>query len=162
MAAAIPLAIVAATAVTAYSAYEQGRRQKSIAEDNQRIANENAAAILEAGKKGSEAKIKEGKRFLSAQYALDLGKSGFTSEGTPTWLADYTAAQFDEDAATIYENAVKDSRLVRQKGQIEAMQGQYAYEGGLLTAVGTGLKGASEGYLGYKYGPSVYGPRLRT
>lgn len=102
----IPL-LITATAVSAYSAYQQGQtaaaqaKQEAAWHDyNAKVAKREAEAERKAAEFESTQHAKAAKQLLARQRAL-VGASGVTMEGSPLLVAEDTAAQLALEGANI-------------------------------------------------------------
>jgi len=102
----IPL-IIAATAVTAYSQYEEGRSAAAQAraeaawhDYNAKVAQREDEAERQAAAYETQQHKREAGQFLARQRAA-VGKAGVTMEGSPLLVAEDTAAQLALESSMI-------------------------------------------------------------
>ena len=154
--AAIPL-IIASTAVTAGSAVLAGVQAKRQGEEQQKIAEFNAAieerravaerdAALDASRKFEE----RGKRLTGAQRVAFAKGGVLASEGTPLLVMEETLADLEEDRLRIAEEGFLRGSFFESSAQVLRAQcrsfvarGRAARTGSILSAGGSLLTGGA-------------------
>lgn len=129
-------AMIAGTAMSAFSSVRAGQQQKKWYDYNASVARQNATFEADSLERKGEA--------LKGQQRVMFGRAGVTPEGTPTAVMADTAGNLARDVAAI---RYKGARL----GDIQEMQGENAEEAGYWGAGTTVLTG-----LGSMFGPKVY------
>jgi len=159
----IPM-IIGSTAVTAYSAVEQGRQAKSQSRQQADIAARNAQMAEQQAEEQRVAAAAEavrieeqGEALKSRQRAL-YSKGGVEIKGSSLAVLVDTAAKTAADAAEVRRQGVISSISSQAQGDVMRAQGAAAKAKGaaagrasILSATGTGLSGAAKvGYMKYQ------------
>lgn len=148
IAVAAVVASIAATAVSATAAIEQGQAQKDTANANaeaQRkaaISTENAAATQAYEKKQEARKIAAAGTAAAAAGGVD------PTTGTALTLDTQTIGYGELDQLRIINNAQRTAWGYQAQGSIDNLQGNQAALGGYVQGGATLLGGASRAYFG--------------
>ena len=142
---AAPLAMAAATLFSAYSSIQQGKASQDIGNYNQAVMGQEAVAAESEAAYDAKLKREAGIRAVATMRAQEA-KSGFVQLGTPSWVQEETASEYEKDAAAILAQGMTKASTLRSKGNIYGMQGAAAARGGSLSATGTLLQGAANIY----------------
>jgi len=155
------VALVAATAASAYAGYssnqmakQNANAQKQMAEYNQRVAENNAQLAIQQGGQQEEAQRREARQSLGQQRAA-LAESGIGFDGTGGDLYQQSATDAELDALNIRYNADLQSASFKNNASLEGYQAQVYgkqakdYGNAANVAVGTELL---SGYSGYASG----------
>jgi hypothetical protein len=150
---------VAAAAVQAFGQYKAGQDQKSLAQYNESVAQQNAEAISQKTAFDVQTQKDKARRLMSIQR-VNYAKSGVEiSEGTPldVLLQQVKDAEL-ETLSTQYTGKVAYNKAMSQ-GDSYGWQGERAAEAATIGAVGTIMKAPVEyenaqmmGKLRGKYG----------
>ncbi len=146
-------AIIAALAAVggAAATYESGRKQASIAEDNAKIANEDADAVIRQSQEAAAFKRAQIKRLLASGRAFEAG-SGFTAAGTPELVSATVQEEGEKDAMAILAQGLSNASRVRSGARISLEQGQSVAEGKQWEAGSTLLASGSNIYTQWNKG----------
>lgn len=147
----VAAAAAIAAIVGAAATYESGRKQASIAEDNQKIANADAQAVIDQSQQAADLRRAQIKRLIASGRALE-GGSGFAYSGTPELVATTVANEGEKDAMAILAQGLTNASRLRAGGRIQMEQGKAAEEGSQYAAAGTLL----QSYANWN------NPRIRT
>lgn len=142
------LTIAAATA-SAYSQYQQGEYQKEVADQNARIAEDEASLALQRGAIAKGVERMKGAQEIGAARAAQ-GTSGveLTSGSALDVISD--AAMLNElDAQTIGNNAAREAWGYRVQATNDRAQGRLAQAAGRYGAAATLIGGAAQAGSGY-------------
>jgi hypothetical protein len=143
-------ASVAATAVSATVAIEQGITAKATADQNAK--NQRQAAISQenvGAQQAADAKLKA--RKVAASGVAAAGAGGIDpNTGTPLTLAGQTTEFGELDSLRIINNASRTAWGYQAQAGIDEMQGSQAQTAGAMNAGATLLGGASNAYFGYQ------------
>lgn len=154
----LPLLLLAAgTGVAAYGAYQQGQAAKTEAKNAETIANYKADVAEKEGIANRQAKQAEAdrmRRIAAAEEASDrtiFNASGITGGGSVLTVLSNKAKNYELDILnTMREGDIAYQRGLNQKASYGleaksyASQAKYAGRGGILSATGTVLAGASK------------------
>lgn len=153
--AAALIIMAAATAVTAYSAYSAGEREKHARDYNAKMAEYQARTAREAAEVRREIYAKKAARQLATMRAR-YGASGVDiSEGSPLLVLMESAGEAAKDELRIKYGGEAESWGLLSEAQKEREAGQGAYAGGVLSAGGSLLSGAAKGYSMYSGGKGI-------
>ncbi len=146
-------AIVAALAAVggAAATYESGRKQASIAEDNARIAHQDADAVIRQSQEQAAFKRAQIKRLLASGRAFEAG-TGFIFAGTPEIVAGTVQEEGEKDAMAILAQGLSNASRVRSGARISLEQGQAVSEGKQWEAGSTLLASGSNIYTNWNKG----------
>lgn len=117
----------------AAATYESGRKQASIAEDNAKIANEDADAVIRQSQEQAAFKRAQIKRLLASLRAGE-GGTGFTSAGTPAIVEATVQEEGEKDAMAILAQGLSNASRVRSGARISLMEGEAKKEAGQYAA----------------------------
>ena len=146
---AVAVAVIAA-ATSAYATYSAGENAKEVGEYNKKVADN---AALDAAQRGSieAADHRQKVRQMISRQNASFSAGGLdASTGTPLEIMTETAGMGELDALRIVNNAQRQGAGLKAQGELEMFKGNAAYRGGMLTAGGTLLGGASNAYYGGK------------
>lgn len=136
--------MIAATALSAKSSYDQGQVAKQVGRNNAQMAE---TAAMDAQKRGEEeaaavqrkgASLKSAQRVSLASKGLDLGY------GTAADLQDQTDFFTQSDAATVRTNAGREAWNLRARGQQSLALGKAEARNANMQAAGTLLSGGGQ------------------
>ncbi|OPL13591.1 MAG: hypothetical protein AVO39_10350 [delta proteobacterium MLS_D] len=144
----------ASTAVTAYSAIQQGQAQKDMAEYNAAVARANADAAVEAAAHEELQTREEARRLRGRMMAL-YGKSGITMEGSPLEVMADAAAEEELDVWAIRKTGSTKAARARSEAELSLMEGKARETSGYLQAGSSLLSGAAD------YGRATNRPRQK-
>lgn len=147
--------LIAGTAVSAYSAIQQGRAAEAQAQAEQDILNYNAAQKVKEAEEIRAAATEEAAKFakegrrLRGKQRVALARAGvLTSVGTPALLLEETAQELEADRLAILkqgflrgEFAESEAFGLRFQGKAAAARGRNIRRGSQLAAAGTLLTG---------------------
>lgn len=134
---------IAAAGVQTYSAYEQGKSQKAMADYNADVAKAEAAQLDKAGSVAAK-EIRDNKRRILSSQNVAYAKSGVQSAGTPLLVEINTAADEEYNAMmTSYNYGVKSSQAL-SSSRLSRMTGRSASRAGVLGAGSSLFSGASD------------------
>ena len=150
-------------AISAYSAYEQGKAaeeqgkfQAKIAARNAEQAQREAEGKRQAAAEAAIQKEREGRALKGRQRAL-YAKSGVELRGSPLSVLVETAQDIEADRLTILrEGAIAGSTdeyragIIRAEGSAAKKRGQAAKRASVLSAVGSSMTSAA--VAGKKFG----------
>lgn len=130
----------------AYSAYQQGKANKMVAESNRRIAEMKARDALKRGHE-TEARSRQGNRKVIGSQRAALAAQGIRVDfGSAADIQTETANIGELDALTIKNNALREAFGYTTQGQDSSMQGRLAYQAimtqGMDTLLTSGVKAA--------------------
>ncbi len=169
----IPL-IIAATSVSAYSAYQQGQTASAQAKAeaawharNAKVAEQEA----EAERRASEFEVDQQKRradkLLARQRAM-RGKSGVELTGSPLLVMEDTAAQLALESANLREIGHRRVSAYKEQSYLDFTKSRMARKSakgyrraGTLSALGETLGGGAQGAYMYSQGSPLWpgGPK---
>lgn len=129
-------AMVAGTALSAYSSIKAGQEQKKWYDYNAGVARENAAFEADQLTRKGEA--------LKGQQRVMYAKAGVTPEGTPTTVMADTSANLARDVAAIRYKGAKLADIQEQIGEGYEEAGYWGAGSTILTGIGSA------------FGPKVY------
>lgn len=135
---------LAASAVSAASAVQQGKTAAAVGRNNQIMAE---YAAQDAVKRGDEAAMRQQQRarqIMGAQRAGMAAKGLDLGEGTAAELQDQVDFFGAVDAQTARSNARRDAWAARASGNQAAAQGRFDQYNSNLQAFGSVLNGASQ------------------
>lgn len=156
--------MAAATAFSAYGAYQQGQSSKDLANYNAQVDQNNAKAkqyaAEDASRRGGiaeDAHRAKVRQMLGTQRATMAANGGdLTDQSSMNILSD-TARYGELDALTLRSNAAReawglnvqaDNDLAQAAGS--RFQGRAAARAGTMSAAGTLLNGGAQAYSAYK------------
>ena len=141
-AAAVPLMIIS-TAVSAYSAYQQGQAASEAANYNAKVANANAQMTEAQGVAASEALQRNQQRQIGAAMA-QYGASGVDpGSGSPMDVLQSSVREATLDQATTKYNYDVRANAYRNQSNLYGMQSSQASTAGMLNSLGALAQGAS-------------------
>ena len=147
------VAMIAATAVSAYGAYQQGQTAKKIANYNATMAEYSADDAIKRGSIAADQQRARARQIAAQQRAV-MGASGVESDtGTFGKVLEQTATLGELDARTIEANAQREAWGIRAHAAGSRYEGESAAQAGTLSAMGTLIGGAAQAYGLYsRYG----------
>lgn len=152
--AAVPIALSVATAVgggvVAYSQYQAGQAQKSLANTNARIADEQAQDARRRGQIEEDRRRDLTRQQLGAQRAALGANNVVSSTGTALGLLEETAEYGELDALTIRNNAARESFGYKVESANSRARGRIAGREGTLGGVATLIGGGAQAYGDYR------------
>ena len=154
MAAAIPIMMIAAAAVSAYSAVQQGKAAKAASAFNATIATQNAEISRDNAEAQATQQDRENLLRLGAIRAAQ-GKSGGTASGSVLDVLADTAAQGELERQNIVYQGELRARGFANTATLDEFGGKNAEKAGYLKAGSELLSGAGKAY-------SAYGSMTRT
>ena len=146
----------AATGISAYSAYQQGKTAEQQAKQeaawhayNARVSEREAEAERKAADEEAIQHARQAEQFKARQRAA-IGKSGVTMEGSPLLVLEDTAAQLALEESRIREMGLRRASAYKSQSILDFSKSRavsksakgYA-KAGLLSAGGSILQGAS-------------------
>lgn len=143
-----PAAVLAVTSVvsagfTATQQVRQGRYQKSVADYNAKVAENEAEETRSAGVEQENIQRRKTAELISKQRA-QLGAANVDlSSGSALQLQEETAALGEADALRIRSNFATQSESLRTGAALTRDQGGFAESAGRGRAIGTLLSGAT-------------------
>lgn len=138
------------TGAAAYSQYETGQANKKLANQNAKIASEQAADSQRRGAIAEDEKRAEIRARLGAQRATLGANNVVSTTGTPLGLLAETAQYGELDALTVRNNAARESYGFKVEGFNSRARGRIAAKEGTLGAAATLLGGGSQAFGNYK------------
>ena len=148
------IAMVLATAVSAYSSYESGQQQKKASEYNASVAEWQAGEARKAAELKASDYQKEAALRLSRMRA-SYGASGVeTTEGTPLLVLMESAKEAETDRQRILYGGEVSSWGLLSQATLDRYAGKGAARAGTLGAGASLLSGASSAasiYSSYQY-----------
>lgn len=142
---------VVSTVAQGYSAYQQGKFEKGVAEYNARQLENEATQTRNVGTE-REMEHREKVQQLIGQQSAAIGASGVTFSGSAAGLLQDTALQGEVDALRIRSNFQRQAQslddqagLTKAEGKAAAIAGRNAFAGSLLSAAGTAAGAAGGG-----------------
>jgi hypothetical protein len=149
--------IMAAAAVSAYGAYQQGKAQKQIANYNAQMQEYAAEDAIKRGTIAADqqrAKVRQ----IAAQQRAIMGASGVESDtGTFGRVLEQTATLGELDARQIEANAQREAWGLRSGATITRAEGDWAKKAGAMSAFSTLLGGAAQSYGVYNKNGKKWG-----
>lgn len=144
------IAAVAAAGTAAYSANEQGKNAKDVAEYNSEMQRRAALDAEQRGAIDAADKRQEVRRLIARQHAVMGGSGMDPNSGTNLGLMTETAGQGELDSLKIKYNAQRQAAGLNSQAELTTAQGNAAQSAGQLNAAGSLLSGASKaaGYYG--------------
>ena len=137
---------LAATAVTAYGAYQQGQGQKKVAEYNAKVADVQAEDATNRGFVAADQQ-RARVRQIAGQQTAAMGASGTTvGEGTTGLVLDQTATMGELDARQIELNAQREAWGLRSQAAGARFSGALSEQAGTMGAVGSLITGGVGAY----------------
>lgn len=133
---------VAAAAVSAYGAYQQGQAAKTQAKFNAKIADENAQSARAQSAMQQQQQDRENYKRLGAIRA-NQGASGGTMEGSALDVLGETAAQGELEKQNIGYRGEMQARGFTNTASLDLFGGKQAEKAGNIQAGSELLKGAS-------------------
>ena len=178
----IAVAIIAAGAISAYSAIEAGKQaerdakaQQILANRNAEIAEQKAKAELERAREEAEQFREEGEA-LQATQKVGYAKGGvLASIETPAEVIDKTERELDEDRLKILqegynaesfalsqaENLKYEGRIAKARGAAAKRGSYYQAAGSILSAIGGAAYASSSGGGGGNKPPASFNPNIK-
>lgn len=142
----LPLILLAAgTAISAWSAYEQGQQQAHAANDANTIRNLEAQEVLDRLNINKASIWDEANRFKTRQ-SLGIAASGRLSNDSTLSLLEDTNAQAVRAVYNAEKQAVYRAQSLQTEGMFAQQRGQEAARAGKITAFGTLLTGGLKAY----------------
>lgn len=136
------VASIAAAAVSAYAAIQQGQAAQATANYNAKIARNQAQAARDAASADAETKRRQYERVLASQRAR-FGASGVHAEGTPLLVMLESEEEAALDVARIRHGGAVASQGLEAEAKLHRFQGQQARRQSYLQASGSLLQGVS-------------------
>lgn len=149
---AIMVTMAAATAVSAYGQYQQGKAEKKMHDANARIQERNAQIALEKANYEAELASQKLRRAIGAQRAAQ-GASGYLMSGSALDLQEDSVTQGEMDRLAILYGGNVDAENWRSEADLSRMKGKAAKQAGTTAAFGTLLSGGAQtAYAGNRMG----------
>lgn len=141
---------IIAAGVSAYGSYESGQSQKEAAEYNAEVQRNAAKAEIQSGNIKAQ-EMRDKARRIAGTQAATFGAAGLdTTSGTPSDIITETRMFGELDALRAINNAESAAYGLKAQSELDLFQGRAAARGGMLTAGGTLLAGATRAYTDYK------------
>ena len=141
---------VIGTGVSAYGSYEAGQSQKEAAEYNAEVQHQAAKAEIQSGNIKAQ-EMRDKARRIAGTQAATFGASGLdTTSGTASDIISETRMFGELDALRAINNAERSAWGLNSQSELDLFQGRAAARGGMLSAGGTLLAGATRAYSDYK------------
>jgi hypothetical protein len=136
---------ILSTAVSAYTAYEQGKTQKEIAKQDSRQVKLDAIAEEQETREAIRRQRIQNKREQGAIRAR-IADSGAAMEGTPLTLFSLNAARQELELQDV--KRISDVRTSKAGRKAESLlyRGNQAYRGGVFSAGGSILSGTASAF----------------
>jgi hypothetical protein len=134
---------VVGTAVSAASAYQQGRYQKAAGKYQAKIAQEDANEALRAGAE-EEASFRKKARAQWGSNISNIGTSGISMGGSPLLVMSEVAEETEMEALNVRRGSGLQAGRLMSQSSIYESSGKQAYNQGLMRAGGTLMQGAGE------------------
>jgi len=150
MAAAIPYIMVAAAAVGAVAAVQQGRAAKAAGEYNARVAEQNAQYAREQSALQAQQADREGRLRLGAIRAAHGASGGAAAEGSVIDVLGDVASQNELERQDILYRGAALAGGFQGTANLDRMQGRTGQTTGYLKAGQALLDGASQSYKAYQ------------
>lgn len=149
---------IAGSAISAVSSYSQGKQQQAmynyqaqVAQQNAKIANENAAQERQQGLEEARLQRIKTLQAVGSQQAAMAANGMDITQGTSLDIIEDTAAMGELDALQIEHNAEKKALAYEQQANnfvnqsnIDLISGKNAYSAGKINAAAAGLNGLSK------------------
>jgi hypothetical protein len=146
IAAAVPIAMIAASALQAKSQYDTGKYNQQVAETNAEIDNRAAADAVQRGADDA-AKVRGQARRIAASQRAGTAASGVSVDtGSALDLLTETAGLGELEALTTLNNAQRQAYGYQVQGMNQTAQGRLARFQGNTQAVGSIMTGAAKAY----------------
>lgn len=137
-------ALIGSTALNAYADYSKGKQAKELAERNAQIAEEDARLAEENALGASRSKLEEVRRLISTQGSM-YSKAGVKLDrGTPSDVMGDSWDQGQQDAMAILAQGMASAKRLRAQAGNYRFEGEAAYKGGVLSALGDIAKGVAQ------------------
>lgn len=141
---------IIAAGVSAYGSYESGQSQKEAAEYNAEVQRNAAKAEIQSGNIKAQ-EMRDKARKIAGTQAATFGAAGLdTTSGTASDILSETRMFGELDALRAINNAESAAYGLKAQSELDLFQGRAAARGGMLTAGGTLLAGATRAYTDYK------------
>jgi len=151
-------AIVASSVTGGISSYQQGKSQQAmynyqaqVAEQNAKIAKDNAAMERQTGIEEARLQRMKTLRAVGSQQAAMAANGIDVTQGTPLDIIEDTSAMGELDALQIQTNYERKALSYEQQSNnyinqanTDIIAGKNAYKTGLINAASTGLNGISK------------------
>lgn len=152
------VATVASTALGAYSSYTQGKQQQAmynyqaqVAEENAKIANNNAAIERQTGIEEARLQRIKTLQAVGSQKTAMAANGMDVTQGTSLDIIEDTAAMGELDALQIQANYERKALAYEQQANnytneayMDAISAKNIYSSGVINAVSTGLNGVAK------------------
>jgi hypothetical protein len=145
--AALPVVLMAAsTAMAVAGAVKQGQAASQAANYNSQLATQNAGIAAAQGEAAAQAQSRDSQRRIGTEMAA-YGASGVQmSDGSPAdVLADSARSAALDNLTTRYNYQLKGLGY-QDQASLESAQSSNASAAGYLSAIGSGIGGASRAY----------------
>ena len=152
--AAAAVTSVATGGVNAYMQYQQGNFADDLSKVNQRVMNENARQVEQAGALEADRIRQQGRKVAASQAAALAANNLDISSGTPLDLLLDTVGDSELDAQTTRYNAAVDAGEMRFQGRTIRRQGRFDKRTSRFGAGATIL--GSAGQAAGQYGMAKY------
>lgn len=148
-------AAVAGTAVSAVSAIKQGQAQKSMANEQAKLQDTEAAQALEVAA-GNERDYRRESAFMLASRRAGLGAQGVRQEGTPQLVDESTVSESEIQALRIRQGGQREAANLKQQAAYTRKGGQAAATAGYYRAGASLLSGIGDVYSVGKGAPGFW------
>ena len=149
---------IASAALGAVSSYSQGKSQQAmynyqaqVAEQNKKIANQNAAQERQTGIEEARLQRMKTLQAVGSQQAAMAANGMDVTQGTSLDIIEDTSAMGELDALQIQTNYERKALAYEQQANnfqneanMDRIAGQNAYKSGVMNAAATGLNGISK------------------
>jgi len=141
---------IVAAGVSAYSSYESGQSQKKASEYNAEMQNRAAKQEIQQGNIKAQ-EMRDRARKIAGTQAAGFGAAGLdTTSGTASDILDESRMFGELDALRSINNAQRTAYGLQAQSELDLWQGHAAARGGMLSAAGSLLSGASNAAYTYK------------
>jgi hypothetical protein len=155
------VASLAATAMAAYSSYEQGKTQKDAYDYNARVNEQNAKAVREKSILDEEQSRERTKRLIGHQRTLYAKAGVDLSSGSPLLNFAETAAEGEEEAMAIRAGGNVGANQELNQATLNRFYGQNAKTAGSIGAASTFLSGLGQAGTAYAQGEKGFTSGMR-
>ncbi len=149
----LPMALmVGGTALSAASAYQQGRYQNAMSKYQARVSEQDANEQLMAGAE-EEASFRKKARAQWGTNIRNIGMSGVTMTGSPLLVMSEIAEETELEANNIRRTGQVQANRSLSNASAYRISGKNAYQQGIMGAGATLMQGGSKVYgMGVKKG----------
>lgn len=145
--AAIPLIMsVIGSAVSAYSMYQQGKAQESVAKANAKAAQQDAANKAAVAGENAIRQREMHKRQLSTIRAKQAGSGTLMSGGSNLDILGDSASEFELQTLDLFRESEMQQNALHNQAKMERWQGKQAARAGTIGAIGTLFSGVGSAY----------------